>query len=191
MRQYLPQLRYILRVSDVFYLRPIVPPATPEAVVRLASEAGGCFDLHRVAWTLSFLAADGGRMLCWYRAPDAESARLALKSLGSDLNGVWPGSVIGDVSPDDEAISRINALAEILFDQPLPGGQDEIRKRLGHGSLCDTPVAGGFLSSDRRRMIGLWQAPDVGAVTAALAATSLPVQSVWPCTVIAPPRPTH
>jgi hypothetical protein len=188
--QDLPRLRYILPVSDVFYLRPITPPVTPGTVLDLVAEAGDCYELHRVVWTLSFLAADGGRMLCWYRAPDAESARLALKALGSDLNGVWPGMVIGDVSPGDEAISRINALAEISFDQPLPGGHDEIRKRLGHGSLRDT-VAGGFLSNDRRRMIGLWQAPDVGAVRAALAATSLPVQSVWPCTVIAPPRPGH
>src|SRR5690606_20963595 len=100
-----PLLRYILRVSDVFYLRPIAPPVTPGAVLDLAAEAGGCFDLHRVVWTLSFLASDGGRMLCWYRAPDAESARLALKELGSDLNAVWSGRVIGKLSPDDEAVS--------------------------------------------------------------------------------------
>jgi hypothetical protein len=178
-------------MSDVFYLRPIAPPVTPGTVLDLVAEAGDCYELHRVVWTCSFLATDGGRMLCWYRAPDAESARLALKTLGSDLNGVWPGMVIGDVSPDDEALSRINAWAEISFDQPLPGGHDEIRKHLGHRSLRDTPVAGGFLSSDRRRMIGLLQVPDVGAASAALARTPLAVESVWPCTVIAPPRQTH
>jgi hypothetical protein len=189
MRQFLPQLRYILRVSDVFYLRPIVPPATPEAVVRLASEAGGCFDLHRVAWTLSFLAADGGRMLCWYRAPDAESARMALKELGSDMNAVWPGTVVGNVRADDLAISQVGALAEISFAQPLPGGHEEVLQRFGHESLRDVPVAAGFLSSDRRHLVALLQAPSACTAGAALAAASLPVDSFWPCTVIAPPRP--
>lgn len=178
----------ILRVSDVFYLRPITPPATPEAVVRLAKEAGGCLDLHRVTWTCSFLATDGGRMFCWYRAPDAESARLALKELGSDMNAVWPGRVIGDVSPDREALSQFNALAEIAFDEPLPSDQ-EILQHVARDLLRDTPVSAGFLSSDRRRMIGLVQAPDPGAASAGLAVTALPVESVWPFTVIAPPRP--
>ena len=189
MKQFLLQLRYILRVSDVFYLRPITPPVTPGVVVRLAAETGGCFDLHRVVWTCSFLATDGGRMLCWYRAPDAESARLALKELGSDMNAVWPGMVIGDLSPDGEGISRFNTLAEITYERPLPAGDDEILHRLGRGSLSDIPVAAAFLSSDRRRMIGLLQAPDFDAASAALAADSLPVESVWPCTVITPPRP--
>ena len=83
-------------MSDVFYLRPIDPPISPGDVHRMAQHAGGCFDLHRVDWKQSFLAADGGRMLCWYVAPDAESARLALRQLGSNMNAVWPGRVIGE-----------------------------------------------------------------------------------------------
>jgi hypothetical protein len=175
-------------VSDVFYLRPITPPVTPEIVLDLVAEAGDCYELHRVVWTCSFLASDGGRMLCWYRAPDAESARMALKEMGSDLNAVWPGMVIGDISPNDEAISRINALAEIAFDEPLPEGREEIVQRLAHAALHNAPVAAGFLSSDRRRMVGLLQATDTGIARAALAAAALPVESVWPCTVIAAPR---
>jgi hypothetical protein len=180
-------LRYILRVSDVFYLRPITPPATPEAVVRLAGEAGGCFDLHKVTWTCSFLAIDGGRMLCWYRAPDAESARLALRELGSDMNAVWQGMVLGDVLPHEESITQFNTLAEIAFYEPLPRERNMLQ-HLAQDSLRDTPLAAGFLSSDRRRMIGLMQAADPCAANAALAAAALPVEAVWLCTVIAPPR---
>lgn len=167
----------------------MAPPVTPGAVLDLAAEAGGCFDLHRVVWTLSFLASDGGRMLCWYRAPDAESARLALKELGSDLNAVWSGRVIGKLSPDDEAVSRFNALAEISFDEPLPGGEQDLLQRLRLASRRDTPAVAGFLSSDRRRMVGLLQARDTGTARAALMAAALPVECVWPCTVIRPSRP--
>jgi hypothetical protein len=188
MKQALLQLRYIRGMSDVFYLRTIAPPVTPETVLQLVTEAGDCYNLHRVVWTCSFLATDGGRMLCWYRAPDAESARMALKELGSDLNAVWPGTVIGDVLPHDDSIAQFNTLAEIAFDAPLPRNQ-EMLQQVARDSLRDTPVAAGFLSSDRRRLIGLMQAPDPGAASAALAAAALPVESVWPCTVIAPPRP--
>ena len=182
------QLRYIPGVSDVFYLRPIAPPVTPEIVLRQATEAGDCYNLHRVVWTCSFLATDGGRMLCWYRAPDAESARLALRELGSDMNAVWQGMALGDVLPHDESITQFNALAEIAFHEPLPRDRDMLQ-HLAQDSLRDTPLAAGFLSSDRRRMIGLLQAPDPGAASAALAAAALPVESVWSCTVIARPRP--
>src|SRR5690606_28898722 len=83
-----------LSMSDVFYLRSIDPPITPEDVV-LTADAGGCFDMHRVTWKQSFLSADGARMLCWYEAPDTESARIALRQLQANLEGVWPGTVAG------------------------------------------------------------------------------------------------
>src|SRR5690606_41905112 len=76
-------------MSDVFYLRSIDPPITPEDVV-LTAEAGGCSDLHRVSWKHSFLSADGGPMLCWYIAPDTEPAPVALRPAKAALNGVSP-----------------------------------------------------------------------------------------------------
>jgi hypothetical protein len=35
-------------------------------------------------------------MMCWYRAPDAESVRIALRQLGADLAGVHPISILDD-----------------------------------------------------------------------------------------------
>lgn len=104
-------------MTDVFYLRPMDPPVTPESTLASGERAGGCFGLHRVAWMHSFLSEDGGRMLCWYRAPDAESARIALRELGADPGGVWPGRVLGEVEPGHPAVSRVNVLVELPFDR--------------------------------------------------------------------------
>ena len=82
-------------MSDVFYLRPISPAAAVEDVFAMAAQAGGCFNLHRVDWNRSFLAQDGGRMLCWYQAPDSESVRNALRQLGSDMKKVWTAQETG------------------------------------------------------------------------------------------------
>lgn len=100
-------------MSDVFYLRPVAPPITPADVQGMAQHAGGCFDLHGVTWEHSFLSADGGRMLCWYRAPDAESARLALRELGSNMNAVRAGTVTGE-GPRSAPLAAANVVAEIL-----------------------------------------------------------------------------
>jgi hypothetical protein len=84
-------------MTDVFYLRPMDPPVKPEDLQGMVEYAAGCFNLHHVDWKHSFLSTDGRRMLCWYRAPDAESARLALRELGSNLHAVWAGKVSGDI----------------------------------------------------------------------------------------------
>ena len=104
-------------MSDVFYLRPISPPATGEQVLAMAASAGGCFELHRVDWLHSFLARTGDRMLCWYRAPDAESARLALRDLGSDMSAVWRGQALAETDSID--IDRVNLLTETVSDEPI------------------------------------------------------------------------
>ena len=53
-------------MSDVFYLRPIDGPIGPSDVHDMAAEAGGCFNIHRVDWEQSYLAADGNRMMSRY-----------------------------------------------------------------------------------------------------------------------------
>ncbi|HLT90124.1 MAG TPA: hypothetical protein VKZ85_04195 [Woeseiaceae bacterium] len=173
-------------MSDVFYLRPVDPPATPEAVLASADEASGCFGLHRVEWTTSFLSADGGRLLCWYRAPDAESARLALRELGSDLAAVWPGKVLGGVAPRDPAVPQVDVLAELAFPSaPEADGEallDALRRaagRLGH-------VAYAFLSNRRDRLVCLVRGGDADGLPAAFAAAGFPGAVAWRCQVVTP-----
>jgi hypothetical protein len=83
------------------------PPVKPEDLTGMIQFATGCFDLHHVDWKHRFLSADGRRMLCWYQAPDAESARLALRELGSNLHAVWTGKVTGE-GAESPSISTAN-----------------------------------------------------------------------------------
>src|SRR5262245_63661379 len=105
-------------MSDVFYLRPITPPTNPAGVIEMSKHAGGCFGLHRVDWVRSFLSSDGARMLCWYRAPDAESVRIALRQLGADVSKAFAGSataMIDDDTAKDDSVPRV--AAEYVFDE--------------------------------------------------------------------------
>jgi hypothetical protein len=175
-------------MSDVFYLRAMDPPATRETVLESRDYAGGCFDLHRVNWVHSFLAADGGRMLCWYLAPDAESARLALRELGSDMSAVWPGHVLGGVEARDAAVSQVDVLAEVPLGESYEGDDEELLQRLGSATTADGTVAFrfAFVASRRDRMVCLFDAGDAETARVALEKAGLPAEAIWPCTVVTP-----
>jgi len=76
----------------------VVERAFPAAVTPdFASEAfqrsGWCFDMHRTAHLESYLANDGFRMICVFRAPDAESVRNANNQAGGQYVDLWTASV--------------------------------------------------------------------------------------------------
>lgn len=174
-------------MSDVFYLRSVDPPATPEAVLEHGQQAGGCFDLHHVEWTHSFVSADGRRMLCWYRAPDAESARLALRELGSDMSGVWPGRVIGGVEPRDAAVADAEVLAELTLADATTNEEkllDAIRRALP----ANAELKFGFLSNRRDRIVCLLRRAGPDAVRSALDGGGFSGAAAWSCTVVTPSR---
>jgi hypothetical protein len=102
-----------MSMSDVFYLRAMHPPVDPAELSAMAEQAESCFSLHRVDWKLSFVALDGSEMLCWYRAPDAESARSALRQAGSDMGGVWAGYPDPSLSPSlEKGLEEVTVLVE-------------------------------------------------------------------------------
>lgn len=169
-------------MSDVFYLRSIDPPITPEDVV-LTADAGGCFDMHRVTWKQSFLSADGARMLCWYEAPDTESARIALRQLQANLEGVWPGTVAGGNGTGTPALSDANFAVELRLPDTQPESFEAIATALGQE---DAVLVRGFVSMHEPRAVCVVRAPSDGAVRAALARTAARPDAVWACKPITP-----
>jgi len=51
--------------------------------------AADCLQRHRVTFLRTYHAADGRTLLCLYRAPDAESVRLAQRQAGMPLERAW------------------------------------------------------------------------------------------------------
>ena len=156
----------------------------------MAQHAGGCFNMHRVEWIQSYLAAGGGRMLCWYRAPDAESVRIAMRQLGSDMSGVWAGSVDGN-GDDALAASEACVVAELSFEDAL----DEERL----GALCDDvtsalariglSMARAFRSTRGDRLVYVVQGEDESSLDGVLNAAGLSASSVWRGVALTPELP--
>jgi len=77
-------------------------------------DTAACCDLHRAHWQGSYIA-EAGRRICHYRAPDAESVRLAFRKAGASVDAIWTGTVHGDTRPSTEYI-----VVDLKFLPPFP-----------------------------------------------------------------------
>lgn len=162
-------------MSDVFYVRLVEPPVTPDAVREMAQSAGGCFNLYRVEWVASLLAVDSTRMLCWYRDPDAESARQALSQLGSDLNAVWPGELLEERADPIAQLEEVCSIAEHTLDPAKGKTADELLA--SEGPLATDPeFVTAIVSRDRKRVLVLYRGATPPNSTGDAAA--------WPCALV-------
>ena len=125
-------------------------------------------------------------MLCWYRSPDAESARLALRQLGSDMNAVWPGTAVPEEFGQAPQLDDANVLVEFYFDEPI---ERKVADALASSSsLQDADITWivGIRSTDELRLICLLRATDAETVRLAFERFELPLAAVWECDALTP-----
>jgi len=85
-----------LRSSTAEYVvveRMFPEAVTAEFVSNALRQSGWCLDLHGAEYVESFLGNDGRRMICLFRAPDAEAVRLANRQAGVPYTEVWTANV--------------------------------------------------------------------------------------------------
>jgi hypothetical protein len=74
--------------------RSFPEPITKEFVHKTFGGVGGCMQLHRAFYVESFLGHDGHKMVCVFRAPDAEAVRTANSQAGVPYTDVWTASLL-------------------------------------------------------------------------------------------------
>ena len=79
---------YPCRVEWVVVDRQFDWEVTPESVRTLA-ELGDCLEVHGIEAVRSYVAPGRRRMICIFRAPDAEAVRRMLRGSGSPPAKVW------------------------------------------------------------------------------------------------------
>jgi hypothetical protein len=168
-------------MTELILERRFEPAITPAEVIALGEASGGCFALYRVEWRQSFLSMDGHRLICWLSAPDAESARLALRQGGVGEHRLWPGTVHDAPDTGAPTWQQANVAVERCWAEPVALDDIQSIEDAGAGCLATHQVrfARTFFSSDRRRMICLYQAPDAEAVRNAQRQAGMPLESVW------------
>ncbi len=153
-------------MPDLFLQRTFETPVGVSDIMNRVPESLGCFELHRVSWYGSLLSTDGYRMTCRFHAADAESVRIALRQMDADISTLWPGTVHdpADLSEADQATA--NVVVERSFKEPV--SVEAMKKAEDATALCRD--ARGIthlrtcLSTDGKRMICLYRAPDAESV---------------------------
>jgi hypothetical protein len=77
-----------LAQANVLVTRRFEAPAEFAEIQALEEAGAGCLETHRVHFIRSFFSNDRKRMLCLYRAPDAESVRIAQREAGMPVERV-------------------------------------------------------------------------------------------------------
>ena len=142
-------------MNDFIAVQSLDSPIDGEKVRWLARH--GCLNIHRVEWLGAWLASTGQRLLCWYRAADAESVRLVLRHQGLDSGAVRPvNSVFAtdlEIAPDTE-YTIVESDKSEAFSSDTPEAARAFQMQEG-GAIV---VATGIFTFHRERKLALEEA---------------------------------
>ena len=137
-----------------------------------------CLVLHGIVRERNYVARDGRRMLCHFRAPDAESLRMALRVVGVKYDAVWTAEV-----KEMPGASDFVLVVERVFEHPLSRNQQRAARASTARRLQDLGVepARVLLSRCGRRLLWLCRAQAPDAVRAAEPDLANQGYDVWRC----------
>lgn len=178
-------------MTDVFLERRFDDePMTETIALEAGAFAESCLKLYRVDWLESLLARDGRQMICRFRSPDAESARVALRQAGAEIGTLWSGTVYTAARPTAGDPAMTAVVVTRAFEEPV--SIDAVQAKEDAAAHClDTHrvrYQRTFFSNDRRRMVCVYQAPDIESVRLAQHQAGMPVDQIWGCRLV-DPRP--
>lgn len=175
-------------MTDIVLARRFPAAVGAETLGRMLALAAECMALHDVVWQHSMLALDGRRMLCHFRAPDAESARLALRRAEGEVLSLWPASVHG---PPTVPGPPASVVVERSFPRAVRFADIQAREDAHAWCLEAHQVrfVRSYFSRSRRHMFCLYQAPDAESVRIAQRQAGMPVERIWAGRPLTPDGP--
>lgn len=168
--------------------RRFTPPISFEDLVAMEQKGAWCMEQYRVRHRHSLLAADGVTLVCAFDAPDAEAVRGVLRTTGSPPAQAWPATAHHPPDRPRPAAGESVAVVERSF--PEPAEFAAIQAMEDRGAWCLQQHRVRFLwtyfSTDHRRMLCIYAAPDAEAVRHAQAGAGMPLDRVWPARLVEP-----
>lgn len=167
-------------------LEQLLPaPVRLEDVSVMEQQAVWCMERYRARHTLSLLSTDGIRLSCVFDAPDAEAMRNVVRTLGAPYEHLWSATTHASAALAVEAAlpgpPSTLVVVERSFDAPTQF--EEVQALENRSSWCLDQHRVRFLrtyfSSDRRRMLCIYTAPDAESVRLAQNTAGLPLERVW------------
>jgi len=168
-------------------------PAEFAAIQAIEDRGARCLKDHQVRFIRTWFSRDRRRMICLYEAPDAESVRIAQRKAGMPLDRAWAATRNPAPAgwPGPPAGPQEYVVVERSFEEPIT--QAAVAALFEKGSDCQprhrVTYLGGHISSDGRRMLCVFVAPDAESVRIANRESGAPFDRAWTATVHEPAGP--
>ena len=163
--------------------RKFSPAMSANEFMEMAMDSAACMSIYRTQWHESLLARDGGSLVCRFEAPDTESVRMLARGDQSIDKIAWPGTV-----HDTGREGLANVVVERRFEQAVT--VEALQAIEDAGAHCmelhKVTFLRTFFSTDHKRMICLYRAPDAESVRLAQHQAGMPVERVWACQPFTP-----
>jgi len=167
-------------MTEVFVERTWPAPITDEGMQMMSAMFAGCLGLHRVAWCGSWLSSDGTETCCHFRAPDAESVRIAARDAPSTHDSTWACHIHDAPAFSAETLLSSNVLVIRSFDEPVEAATIRSLEAAAAGLFDAHHVrfVRTHLSTSGRRMVCVYQAPDAGVVARVQQEAGMPFERI-------------
>ena len=169
--------QYIL-MTDVFVEWTVEMRLRKPDMEELMRDSIECRNLHKVQFRESLLDDEGRRLICHFRAPDAESVRMALRCVGANIDFLWSGTI--HEGPEQEVA---NVVVERKMSRSIL--TDTIKAIDGIASewtdLYGFRLTRTIVSHDGTRLFCLYKAPDAESISLAQSQNDSLSTTIWPC----------
>lgn len=170
-------------MENIVVERVFHEPVTTGRLREVADQWRWCREQNRVTSLRSYVSGDGRRTVCVFRAPDAEAVRRVNRQ--AELPGeAWHAAVYGPEASGDDGVDTA-VIVERTFADPITHEElAEAEKK----SACCLNVNGvrylrSYFSSDCKRMLCIYTAPDAEAVRRTQKQMGLPFDKAWTASV--------
>ena len=137
-----------------------------------------CRILHKVQFRESLLGDEGRRLICHFRAPDAESVRMALRCVGAHIDFLWAGTIHEGPEQED---------ANVVVERKMNRSNltDTIKAIDGIASewvdLYGFRLTRTIVARDGSRLFCLYRAPDAESISLAQSQNDSHATTIWAC----------
>lgn len=162
-------------------------PHSADDLAALSRSLKWCMELYRVSSRYRYLATDGTRAACVYMAPDFEAMRhLTRNSPYGWPKQLWPATLYEPPAAAPRPGHTL-AVVERAFAEPVNMQMfGDAQARAICFDLHRVRLVRSHLATDGRRILCLFEAPDLEAVRYANTKAGLPYDAVWAAQEIMP-----
>ena len=169
--------QYIV-MTDVFVEWTVEMRLGESDMEELMRDSIECRKVHKVQFRESLLDDEGQRLICHFRAPDAESVRMALRCVGANIDFLWSGTI--HEGPEQEVA---NVVVERKMSRSIL--TDTIKAIDGIASewtdLYGFRLTRAIISHDGTRLFCLYKAPDTESISLAQTQNDSLSTTIWAC----------